>query len=277
MTEPSMTDELEYILGTDDAELRRLQFQHHAWAGPMHAILARAGLRTGATVVDLGCGPGYTTLELAETVGPAGRVIARDLSARFLAHLERVCTERGIAHIECSIGGVESLALPPGSIDAAYARWLFCWLPDPAAAVATIAESLRAGGALIVQDYIHWASMRLLPRDARHDAVVAACMRSWELGGGDIDVGAQLPEYATAARLVVESFEPVERIGGVGSLEWRWISEFYASYAPRLVEGGLLSQSDADDFAAFWAEQTRVGGRRILTPMMADLVLRKPE
>lgn len=42
----------------------------------------------GQTLLDVGCGPGYTTLDLAEKVGPEGRVVGVDRSRRFLRHLE---------------------------------------------------------------------------------------------------------------------------------------------------------------------------------------------
>ena len=47
-------------------------------------------------VLDLGCGPGFTSLALARRVGPGGRVIACDESPRFLAHLRSVCEREGI-------------------------------------------------------------------------------------------------------------------------------------------------------------------------------------
>ncbi len=271
-----MPEEDEYILGTDGEEVRRLRFQHHAWVQQMLAILARAGLATGHVALDLGSGPGFTTLELARTVGPGGRVIARDASDRFLAYLRKTCDARGLAQVATSHGPVETLSLPSGSVDVAYARWLFCWLPDPASVIATIARLLRPGGALIVQDYLDWAAKRLVPRSAVHDRVVAACMQSWELGGGNIDVGDLLPGYARACGLTVEVFEPLARLGRVGSLEWRWLGEFYESYVPRLVERGLLTQPAADAFFAEWAERSREGSSYIYTPTMVDVVLRKP-
>ena len=81
------TEQDEYILGTDPDELERLRFQHHVWVAPMHELLARAGLGAGQRVLDLGCGPGFTTLELAQFVGPTGRVVASDQSKRFLTTL----------------------------------------------------------------------------------------------------------------------------------------------------------------------------------------------
>src|SRR5437867_12465873 len=106
----------EYILGTDAEELERLRFQHQAWVKEAYELFERADLGAGDAVLDLGCGPGYTTIELADVVGPGGRVIARDVSARFLATLERECKRLGLAHVEPSLGTVEELALADESL-----------------------------------------------------------------------------------------------------------------------------------------------------------------
>jgi SAM-dependent methyltransferase len=77
----------EYLLGSRDEELRRLAFQHRMWAEHAFAHWKRAGFGHGARLVDLGCGPGLTTVDLALLVGAEGQVIAVDNSEKFLAHL----------------------------------------------------------------------------------------------------------------------------------------------------------------------------------------------
>src|SRR5688572_17876789 len=133
----------EYILGTDVEELERLRFQHQVWVKEQYELLERAGVRAGMSVLDLGCGPGLTTLELAHVVGESGRVIACDQSERFLATLRRECAHLGFTHVEPRLGSVEELVLPEASLDAAYARWLFCWLSDPLAVLRRVARALR--------------------------------------------------------------------------------------------------------------------------------------
>ena len=54
-------------------EIERLRYQHQVWAEESQRFISRAGFRTGATLVDLGCGPGYTTLDLAQIVGSGGK------------------------------------------------------------------------------------------------------------------------------------------------------------------------------------------------------------
>jgi len=187
--DPGEREADEYILGTDPLELERLRFQHQTWRERACALWEKAGIREGQAVLDLGAGPGYTSLELARIVGRSGRVIARDRSPRFVAYLARECERLGQSHVEASQGDAETLDLPDGSLDAVYTRWLLCWLPDAGAALARIARCVKPDGLLLVQDYLDWGSLRLVPGSEVFDRMVAACMRSWREGDGTIDIG----------------------------------------------------------------------------------------
>lgn len=117
------TDEREYVLGTNDEELARLGLQHHLWRAHALSLWVRSGFAPGHTLVDLGCGPGYTTADLAQTVGASGRVLAVDTSRRFVEYLRRQPPAPGAAPIDAFVADVEALTLPEASLDGAYARW----------------------------------------------------------------------------------------------------------------------------------------------------------
>ena len=74
-----MTDD--YVLGTDAEELRRLWFQHVVWLEQGYALWTLAGLRAGQTVLDLGCGPGVTSFELARLIDREAFALATLLAA----------------------------------------------------------------------------------------------------------------------------------------------------------------------------------------------------
>src|SRR5262247_3920166 len=79
------TEEREYVLGTDDGELQRLGFQLRVWSAPAFALWERAGVHVGASVLDVGCGPGCGRLRgrllplgAVLRAGPGGGDLARD-------------------------------------------------------------------------------------------------------------------------------------------------------------------------------------------------------
>ncbi len=271
-----MTEEREYILTTNREEIDRLRFQHQAWVKEAYALWERAGIREGDVVMDLGCGPGFTSFELAHVVGPKGRVIARDESARFLEFLRAERDRQSLAQVEPSLGQVEDLDLAPGTLDAAYARWLFCWLREPGAVLERVARGVKRGGVIALQDYLDWGGMKILPRSPVFERGVEACMRSWKEGGGTIDVGDLVPALAAGCGLRVESFRPIARIGRVGSLKWRWIGQFFESYLPKLVERGMFGEDELVAWRREWERRTAEGKSYCYTPTMVDVLLRKP-
>lgn len=265
----------EYILGTDAEELERLRFQHQVWVKEAYALFERAGLGAGQRVLDLGCGPGFTTLELAHVVGPGGRVIGRDASARFLATLERERARLGFAHVEPSLGPVEELALADAGLDAAYARWLFCWLADPLPVLERVARALRPGGVLLLQEYLDWGAMRMFPHAPAFARAVEGCLASWTAGGATIDFAARAPELAPRCGFALEHFAPRARLGRTGSLEWRWIGTFFRVYLPKVAERGLLTATEVEAWRREWSEREAAGASFVYTPTMADVILRR--
>jgi SAM-dependent methyltransferase len=262
----------EYILGTEEQEIARLRFQHRVWLKEAYAIWERAGIRAGDTVLDLGCGPGFTTFELASVVGNSGSVIARDESPRFLEYLSPERDRLGLTQIVTSLGPVEELDLPTDHLDAAYGRWLLCWVPDPGRVIERVAQSLKPGGALVFQDYLDWGAVKLLPASETFDRAVLACMASWDV---PINIGERIPTLAEKHGLFVESFQPVARLGRVGSFEWRWIEQFFSGYLPKLVERDLYGADELEAFHREWRQRSAESASYCYTPTVVDVVLRK--
>ena len=162
-----------YLLGTDPEEGRRLATQHRAWAAAAPDLWDRAGFGPGARLLDLGCGPGFAALDLARRVGAGGRVLAVDESSRFIEALAREAARLGLAHLTARVGQAEELRLVPGSLDGAFARWLFCFLRDPVPVVERIASGLRPGGRVVLWDYLNYRAARLEPPCAAFERVLA--------------------------------------------------------------------------------------------------------
>ena len=271
----------EYILGTDPEEAERLRVQHEVWAESMRTLLRTAGVTRGQRGIDIGCGPGTTSYELGRVVGPSGHLLAVDASERFVNELDRAARERGMAQIETKHASLETIELEPVSYDFAYGRWILSWLPDAAVAVERIAAALRPGGVLILQEYLNWGAMRLLPRHPAHDRGVAACRESWRLGpdggtAGMIDVAERVPEFAERFGLSLKLFSVNARSGAPGTPVWRWLDGFYETYLPRIAARGLLTQEELSDFFAAWRSAEASATSHAIAPIVADVILEKP-
>lgn len=264
-----------YLLGTDPEEGRRLAAQHRVWAAAARGLWDRAGFGSGARLLDLGCGPGFAAVELAERVGANGRVLAVDESARFVDALRREAARRGLARIEARVERAEALRLDPASLDGAFARWIFCFLPDPAPVVGRVAAGLRPGGRLVAWDYLHYRATALHPRSPAFDRVVAAVERSWRRAAGDLEVGGRLPALVEQSGCRVLDLVPIVRFARPGTALWDWPKRFFRGYVPRLVEAGLLTAADRRAFEAEWLERERSPGAFLTTPPMIGVVAEK--
>src|SRR5690349_2251583 len=139
----------DYVLGTRDDEIERLGIQHRVWRPRMLDAFARAGITAGSRVIDLGAGPGFATLDLADIVGPHGRVHAIERSAHFLAAIRTARAARGADWVEAYAADIVEDAFGVEAADASWCRWVLCFVNDPAAALNRLAEAMRPGGTAI--------------------------------------------------------------------------------------------------------------------------------
>ncbi|MEK6375327.1 MAG: methyltransferase domain-containing protein [Acidobacteriota bacterium] len=107
-----MTITDDYVLGTHDQELARLGLQHRVWRSRALDAWTRVGFTAGQTLLDVGCGPGYAALDLAEIAGAGGRVVAVDRSARFLDALRSAAVRNGLTNITARQVDLDADALP---------------------------------------------------------------------------------------------------------------------------------------------------------------------
>jgi SAM-dependent methyltransferase len=109
-------------------------------------VMDRLAVRAGERVVDVGCGCGATTAELATRVGPAGRVLGLDVSEPMLARAkERTAATR---HVAFACSDAQTHALDPGEADVVFSRFGVMFFADPVAAFANLRRGLRPGGRL---------------------------------------------------------------------------------------------------------------------------------
>lgn len=108
--------------------------------------LERAAVAAGEAVLDVGCGCGDSSLEIARRVGPGGRVLGVDLSQPMLARARERAAAAGAAQIRFEQGDAQVFAFEPAAFDVLYSRFGVMFFADPQAAFANLRRALRPGG-----------------------------------------------------------------------------------------------------------------------------------
>ncbi len=272
----AMTKDRDYILGTHDAEIERLGLQHRVWRPTALEFWRRAGITAGCTVIDAGCGPGYATIDLAEIVGPKGRVIAIDRSRRFLDTLRATAEMRRLSNIEIIEAELTDKAWPKNAADFIWCRWVLCFTREPAAIMRHMARALKPGGAFISQEYYDYRAWRLAPRVAELEHLIDIIMQSWRDEGGEPDIGLDMVRLAMDAGLEAALAEPAVFVTKPGDYFWEWPSAFVKNSLDRLVELKKMSAEEVVRVIAAWNKAEADPRTLMFTPGVLMLSARKP-
>jgi len=116
-------------------------------------VVYALGLKPGMRVADIGAGTGLFSRLMARAVRPGGRVIAVDIAPNFVDNLLRVARERGIDNLDGVVNDQKSTGLKPASLDLAFICDTYHHFEFPRAMLASVHQSLRPGGDLVVIDF----------------------------------------------------------------------------------------------------------------------------
>ncbi|MEM9132729.1 MAG: methyltransferase domain-containing protein [Actinomycetota bacterium] len=237
MSTSAATPDDQYTHGHHDAVLR----SHRSRTALNSAAYLLPHLRPGQRLLDVGCGPGTITADLAALVAP-GDVVAIDRESDVLAEAAAACERAGVDNVTVETGDVYALAYPDDTFDVVHAHQVLQHLSDPVAALAEMKRVCRPGGIVAVRD-ADYAAMTWYPEEPlldRWQEVYHAVARGNQ---AEPDAGRRLLAWANAA--------------GLADIEASASSWCYADDASRRWWGGLWAerlQSSA------LAEQAIAGG-----------------
>jgi SAM-dependent methyltransferase len=140
-----------YVLRGGDGGYERLALLARTRWPDTAALFARAGLSPGMRCIDLGCGGGQVTLEIARLVGPEGSAVGVDMDEIKLDLARQAAAEGGLANVEFRQLNVRQWD-EPGSYDAVYCRFLLQHLSEPGDLLGRMWAAVRPRGVLIVED-----------------------------------------------------------------------------------------------------------------------------
>lgn len=273
-----MSDPIErdYVLGTHDREIVRLALQHRVWRPRVLDVFSRAGIAPGHAVIDVGAGPGFVSFDLAELVGPTGRVVALERSRRFLAALDVERSKRELVQLVSHEWDLDTVGgLPVTGADAAWCRWVLAFVHDPRRVLTAMLAALRPGGVLILHEYFDYATWRLLPQVPSFETFVQTVMTTWRSEGGEPDIGLRVPSWLLEADVELISVVPYIDVARPGEPLWEWPAAFFETGLDRLVDLGAVDQRHASHMRADAAAHAEAPGALMMTPGVLEVVARK--
>jgi len=131
-------------------------------------LFERAKPTDGERVLDIGCGTGATTMEIASRVGTNGLALGIDISEPLLARAEERKSKAGFDQVHYLLADAQTHKFEPGSFDTMTSRFGVMFFEDPVAAFRNLSDALQNGGRI---SFVSWAPMAgnpwfEVPRDA---------------------------------------------------------------------------------------------------------------
>ncbi|MQS13834.1 methyltransferase domain-containing protein [Streptomyces kaniharaensis] len=215
-------------------------------------------LRSGQALLDVGCGPGTITADLAELVGPGGRVVAVDTSGEVLEQAAAYVAGRGLSNVVFEVADVHQLRYRDGEFDVVHAHQLLQHVADPVAALREMRRVVAPGGVVAARD-VDYATMTWYPEAPALESWLLLYRRTARANGGEPDAGRRLLSWARAAGFAEVTATattwtyatPERRAFWAGMWADRTVDSAFARTAE---ERGFADRAELERIAAAWRE-----------------------
>ncbi|WP_394551784.1 methyltransferase domain-containing protein [Agromyces sp. MMS24-JH15] len=202
-------------------------------------------LREGATILDVGSGPGTITVDLARRVAP-GRVVGLDAAADVVERAAGLAEREGVPNVEFTVGDAYALDFPDASFDIVHAHQVLQHLARPVDALREWRRVLKPGGVLAVRE-VDYGGVIWSPESPGLTRWLELYHLVHRWNGGESNAGRHLAAWARAA-----GFADVDATGSV------WV---FASPEDREWWGGAWAERATESTFALHAIDARYADR----------------
>jgi ubiquinone/menaquinone biosynthesis C-methylase UbiE len=240
-----------YVHGHHDSVLRS-----HRWrTAENSAGYLVPYLQTGMSLLDVGCGPGTITVDLAARIAP-GTAIGVDREATVIAEAGQLLQQPSARHLQFKPADVYALEFEDQTFDVAHAHQVLQHLTDPVAALVEMRRVLRPGGILAVRDS-DYGAFAWAPADPLLDRWMELYHRVCATNATDADAGRHLLGWVRAA-----GFDEIKPSSSTWTFaeatDRRWWGGLWAervvrsSFADQAVEYGLSTHEELNAISGAW-------------------------
>ncbi|MFI6638060.1 class I SAM-dependent methyltransferase [Streptomyces sp. NPDC050504] len=236
----------------------------HTWRTAANSAAYLIGeLTPELHVLDIGCGPGTITADLAALV-PRGRVTGVDMAPGIVDRARALAAERGLDNTGFAVADVHALDYPDDSFDVVHAHQVLQHVGDPVRALREMRRVTRPGGLVAVRDS-DYGAFTWTPASPVLDEWLALYRRVARANGGEPDAGRALKSWALRAGFAEGDITATASAWCFSTPDERaWWSGLWAerttasSYARIAVGGGHATEERlaavADAFRAWGAQ-----------------------
>ena len=248
-----MTRPEQYTHGHSESVLRS-----HRWRTAANSAgYLLPALVPGQRVLDVGCGPGTITIDLAARVAP-GQVVGLDRSERVVELARAAAREAGATTVTFAAGDVYALPYADASFDVVHAHQVLQHLVDPVAALRELRRVARPGGLVAVRD-ADYAAMTWYPPSAGLDEWLALYHEVTAANRAQADAGRRLHSWVRAAGFDPAGIVPSAGVWCYATPEERtWWADLWAErstssdFATQAVAHGLADDVGLEHLAEAW-------------------------
>jgi len=238
-----------YTHGHHEAVLR----SHRSRTVENSAAYLLPHLRPGLDLLDVGCGPGSLTVDLARQVDP-GRVVGIDLSAEVIAEASSVVAT--VANVSFIAGDFRTTTFEPASYDVVHAHQVLQHLRDPVGALRAMRALTRPNGVVAIRDS-DYSAMTWAPASSPLERWRQIYLAVTRHNGAEADAGRWLLRWAHQAGFADVTYSTSTWTFATPSAR-QWWAELWAertrhsAFAVQAVEYGIATGGEMEDAAAGW-------------------------
>jgi SAM-dependent methyltransferase len=213
-----------------------------------NAFLDRLGIRPGMSCLDVGCGGGDVTRELARRAGSSGQIVGLDVDAAQVNIIREEALAQNLQNITYRVADVTLLPDNLGVFDVVYTRFLLCHLPSRLNVLNWMVGRLKPGGVLAVED-CDFSGHFCYPPSKEFARYVDLAGETMRRRGGDPELGLKLPSLFVGEGLQLGGIEvahPADVEGDAKLLNALTIENF----ADSIVVDGLATADEVRHLVA---------------------------